>query len=83
MRIEVLGAGCPRCRATEQVVREQVRALGIEAEVVHVADPEALRRYRIMFTPAVVIDGELVFTGHVPKPEDVQRALVERGQRQS
>ena len=83
MRIEILGPGCPRCRATEQVVREQVRALGMEAEVLHVSDPEAFRRYRVMFTPAVVIDGELVFAGHVPKPEHVQQALVQRLQRRT
>lgn len=78
MRIEILGPGCPKCRATEQVVREQVRALGLEAEVVHVSDPEAFRRYRVMFTPAVVIDGELVFTGRVPQPQEVRQALAER-----
>lgn len=78
MRIEILGPGCPRCRATEQVVREQVRALGVDAEVVHVSDPSALLRYRVMFTPAVVVDGELVLTGHVPRPDEVRRVLTER-----
>ncbi len=83
MRIEILGPGCPKCRATEQIVREQLQALGVEAEVLHVSDPQAFGRYRILFTPAVVVDGEVVFSGHVPKPEHVQQVLGERLRRRS
>lgn len=75
MRIEILGSGCPKCRATEKVVREQVEAKGLEAEVVHVTDPREIQRYRVVFTPAVVIDGKVVVSGHVPTSEEASRFL--------
>lgn len=36
MKIEVLGAGCPKCIAAENNVREALRQTGLEAEVIHV-----------------------------------------------
>jgi citrate lyase gamma subunit len=42
MRIEILGTGCPKCQATEQIVRKALAELGIDAEVVHVNDPGSL-----------------------------------------
>ncbi|MBE3598349.1 MAG: thioredoxin family protein [Limnochordaceae bacterium] len=77
MRVEILGTGCPKCKATEQVVRQALAGLGIQAEVLHVTDPLEIRRRRVMFTPAVVIDGELVSAGHVPTEEQA-RGFVQR-----
>jgi len=38
MEIKVLGSGCMKCRAAEEVVREALEELGVGAEVEHVKD---------------------------------------------
>ncbi|BAS27371.1 thioredoxin family protein [Limnochorda pilosa] len=75
MRIEILGSGCPKCRATERIVREQLQTLGLTADVVHVTDPQEMRKYQVVFTPAVVVDGRVVSSGHVPTGEEVSHFL--------
>lgn len=75
MRIEILGAGCPKCQATEQIVRKALAELGLEAEVVHVYDPRKFQEYGVMFTPAVAIDGQVKLSGHVPSVEEIKRLL--------
>ena len=75
MRIEILGTGCPKCQATEQIVRKALAELGIEAEVVHINDPRKFREYGVMFTPAVAIDGQVKVSGHVPSLEEIKRLL--------
>ncbi len=75
MRIEIFGTGCPKCQATEQIVRKALAELGLEAEVIHVNDPRKFAQYGVMLTPAVVIDGKLKMSGHVPSLEEIKRLL--------
>ncbi len=69
--IEVFGPGCQRCQATKQSVRQALAALGIEATVTEVDDPKEMARNRVLFTPAVRINGELKCTGRVPSVAEV------------
>ncbi|MCS7217327.1 MAG: thioredoxin family protein [Candidatus Bipolaricaulota bacterium] len=75
MRIEILGTGCAKCQATEENVRKALAELGIAAEVVHVRNPREFAKYGIMFTPAIVIDGKVRISGHVPSVEEVKSLL--------
>jgi small redox-active disulfide protein 2 len=75
MNIAVFGMGCPKCKATEQNVREACKALGIDAEVTHVADPREFARAGVRVTPAVVVDGTVLFSGKVPTVEELKEAL--------
>ena len=38
MNIEVLGVGCPKCRATKKLVEGVIRDLHVDTEVVEVSD---------------------------------------------
>ncbi|MFQ5867951.1 MAG: thioredoxin family protein [bacterium] len=75
MKIEVLGPGCPRCKATEKNVNEAVKQLGIEAEVVHAYDMAETAKRGIMFTPAVIVDDEVKISGKVPTVDDLKKIL--------
>jgi small redox-active disulfide protein 2 len=75
MKIEILGSGCPKCFETERRVQKVVQELGLQAEVVHVYDMMEIARRRVVFTPAVAIDGEVKISGHVPM-EDELRAIL-------
>ncbi|MBW2108044.1 MAG: TM0996/MTH895 family glutaredoxin-like protein [Deltaproteobacteria bacterium] len=71
MEIKVLGAGCPKCKHAEKVVREAVEASGVDTQVEKVTDMMEIARYGVFGTPAVVIDGDVKCVGKVPKKEDV------------
>lgn len=75
MKIAILGMGCPKCKATEQNVREACKALGIDAEVTHIYDPREFAKMGVRITPAVVVDETVLFSGKVPTVEEVKEAL--------
>ncbi len=69
--IEVFGPGCHRCHATMEAVEEAIKTAGTDATVVQINDPKEMARHRILFTPAVLVNGELKCTGRVPKANEV------------
>lgn len=75
MKIEVLGTGCAKCRATEKNVRKAVEDLGIQAEVVKVEDLQDIINRGVMMTPAVVVDGEVKISGHQPTVEEIKKII--------
>lgn len=75
MKIQVAGPGCPRCQAVEKNVREACEQLGISADVGHVTDPREIARLGVMITPAVVVDGTVVESGHVPGIDRLKELL--------
>jgi small redox-active disulfide protein 2 len=75
VRIEILGPGCARCRATEENVRQALAELKVEAEVVHITDMLEIGRRRVMLTPGVIIDGQLRASGRVPEVTEIKNWL--------
>ena len=75
MKIEILGTGCAKCKATEKVVRKAVEELGIQAEVVKIEDLQAIVDRGVMMTPAVVIDGEVKIVGHTPTVDEIKKII--------
>ena len=71
MEIKVLGPGCPKCKKTEELVREAVAESGVEATVVKVTDMLDIARHGVFGTPAVVVDGKVKSVGKVPDKKDV------------
>lgn len=75
MVIKVLGPGCANCGRLEEVVRQAVARLGLDAEVVKVTDYAEIMAYGVMSTPALVVDEELRLAGRVPSLDEVVRVL--------
>ncbi len=71
MEVKVLGPGCPKCKQTENVVREAVAESGVDADVEKVTDTMKIAMYGVFGTPAVVVDGEVKSVGKVPSKTDV------------
>jgi small redox-active disulfide protein 2 len=65
VKLQVLGTGCPKCRALEANVRAAVTGLGIEAEVEKVTDIESIMAMGVMMTPALAVDGTVKSVGRV------------------
>jgi small redox-active disulfide protein 2 len=75
MEIKVLGPGCPKCGQTEKIVKEAVAEAGVEAKVEKITDVMQIMTYRVMSTPAVVVDGQVKSAGKVPKKEEIMSWL--------
>lgn len=75
MKIEILGPGCPRCHETERRVINALAKAGKDAEVTHVYDLKEIAKRKIMFTPAVAIDGEVKISGRIPSEDEILKLL--------
>jgi len=71
MLIKILGTGCAKCQRLEQLTREVVAELGIDAQFDHVRDMPAIMAYPVMSTPALVIDEEVMVFGRMPSKEEI------------
>ena len=72
MNIKILGPGCPKCRQTEQLVKEVVAESGVEAQIEKVTDIMKIAGYGVFGTPAVVVDGEVKSVGKIPKKDEIK-----------
>ena len=75
MEIKILGTGCPKCIATEKVVREALSDLKMDVTVEKLTSVDEIVELGVMLTPAVAIDGAIMFGGRVPKKEEVIKVL--------
>ncbi len=78
MLIEILGSGCPKCFELERRARQAVRQAGLEAEVTHVTDVQAIARRGVLRTPALAIDGAIALAGAVPPVPELVTLLINR-----
>jgi len=72
MEIKVLGPGCPKCKQTEEIVRQAVAEEGVAANIEKVTDIMKIAGYGVFGTPAVIVDGEVKSVGKIPKKEDIK-----------
>ena len=75
MKIEILGPGCPKCKALAAGAAAAVMKLGLDAEVTKVTDINEITSRGVMLPPALVVDGEVKASGRVPSPEEIQEML--------
>ena len=75
MKIEVIGPGCTRCITTEKNVHEALKQLGINAEVIKVTNVAEFAKKGVMFTPGVIVDGEVKVSGRIPTVDEIKKIL--------
>jgi small redox-active disulfide protein 2 len=71
MEIKVLGPGCPKCKKTEEIVRQAVAEIGVTATVEKVTDLLKIAEYGVFGTPAVVVDGTVKSVGKIPTRQEI------------
>ena len=74
-KIEILGTGCPKCKALEQSTRQAVEKLGMAAEIVKVDTLDDILARGVMMTPAIAVDGIVKSSGRVLSPSDIEKLL--------
>ncbi len=75
MKIEVLGTGCAKCKALEEVTKQAVTKIGGFHSVVKVEDIMEIMNYQVVNTPALVVDGKVKSTGKLLSVEEVIKLL--------
>ena len=76
MNVKILGPGCSRCHQLDQLVRDVVSELAINASVEEVKDMKKIMSYSVVMTPGLVINEELVCSGKVPSEAEVTQFLI-------
>jgi small redox-active disulfide protein 2 len=76
MNIKILGTGCAKCHQLEQVTRDVVKELAIDATVEEVKDIKKIMNYHILTTPGLALNEELVCSGKVPSKAEVTQFII-------
>lgn len=75
MEIKVLGPGCANCNKLEKLVQEAVEDLGMKDSVQKVSDIQEMLSYGVLSTPALVVNGQVKFSGRVPSKDEIKKYL--------
>ncbi len=80
MEIKVLGPGCANCHKMEEIAKQAVKELGVEATVVKITDIGEIAMHGILSTPGLVVNGKIKHSGKpLPTLEKVKELIRIRG----
>jgi hypothetical protein len=71
MRIEILDTGGAMCKTLLGNTLEALRESGRNGRVVIIKDIRRIIRYGVIVTPALVINGVVMFSGRMGSPEEI------------
>ena len=71
MKLQILGTGCSRCKTLTARVEEVIATLGLQATIEKIESIEEIVKFGVMSTPALALDGKVLFTGRVPTSREI------------
>jgi small redox-active disulfide protein 2 len=71
-KLQILGAGCPKCKTLAELTEAAAKDLGIDYEIAKVTDINKIMEFGVMMTPALVVDGEVKVVGKVPNMDQIK-----------
>ncbi len=75
MKIQILGSGCPKCKALASATEAAAKELGITYQLEKVTDMAAITGFGVMTTPALVVDGKVKVAGKLPSVSEIKGLL--------
>jgi small redox-active disulfide protein 2 len=75
-KIQILGAGCSKCKMLAANAEAAVKAAGIEAQIEKVEKIQEIMKFGVMTTPALVVDGRVKSAGRVLSADEIRKYLV-------
>ncbi len=75
--VKVLGTGCKKCNQVFELIEQTVKAQGLEVDLTKVTDLATIMQYKIVSTPAVVVDEQVVLTGAIPTIDQITGWLIQ------
>ncbi len=80
IEVRILSTGCcNQCQDLMRITMEVLTEIDLPASVDHVTDIKEIARRGIMGTPALLINGKVVFVGSIPPREKIKKWLIEAG----
>lgn len=76
MKIQIIGAGCPRCNETEMNVINACSEMGVLADITHVYDQNEIAKFGAIGMPSVIVDDKVVVSGRIPTKEELKKLLL-------
>lgn len=73
--IKVLGPGCTKCKTTCQIIEKVIHENNLDVKLIKIEDIAEIMNYRIMGTPAVVVDGAVKIKGRIPSEGEIKQIL--------
>ena len=74
-KVQILGGGCSKCKILAEEVTLVAKEMGVEIELEKVTDFQKIIGFGVMTTPALVVDGKVMFSGKVLKAEALKEYL--------
>jgi small redox-active disulfide protein 2 len=74
-KVQILGTGCPKCKALTANAEAAIRELGVDAQIVKVDQIKDIMAMGVMMTPALAVDGVVKGSGRVLTVDQVKEAL--------
>ncbi len=74
-KIQILGTGCKKCTILAETADKAAKELGLAYELSKVTNLADIANFGVMFTPALVVDGQVKVAGKVPSLDDVKKLL--------
>ena len=71
MKLQILGTGCMKCNKLYVEAEKAVAQAGIPVELSKVEKVEEIMTFGVLFTPALVINGQVKCAGKVPKADEI------------
>jgi small redox-active disulfide protein 2 len=75
MEIKILLTGCAKCAMTANLIKEAVKELNVPAEIEEIKDINKIISYGVMDTPALVVNGKVVFAGNTPSKDEIKEYI--------
>jgi small redox-active disulfide protein 2 len=75
MKVQILGTGCPKCAQLLANVQQVVAESGEPIEVEKVESLAEIMKFRVLFTPALAVDGTVRAAGRVLSPAEIRTLL--------
>jgi small redox-active disulfide protein 2 len=66
MKIKVLGPGCAKCKTLYDEAAKAIAASGVVVELEKIEKIDAITKYGVMMTPALVVNEEVKSSGRIP-----------------
>lgn len=77
VEIKVLGTGCAKCKQLEKDVFNALAEMDLAADVEKVQDIKKIMSYKVMSTPALVVNGKVKVAGRVPRADELKKLITE------
>ncbi|MCM1041660.1 MAG: thioredoxin family protein [Bacteroides sp.] len=73
--IKVLGPGCSKCKTALRTIEKVIHDHHLDVKLIKVDDMAEIVSYKVMATPAIVVDGVVRIKGHAPSESEVRQML--------